>query len=82
MFVWCYLGEIRPVFYDVLLILIMQRLSLEGMKKKICMYINQLEELGVVTRKDGYQFLVNSIVQVPTLLHCERKKSEPLELLQ
>lgn len=58
------------------------RLPLETMKKKICMHINQLEEMGVVSRKDGYQFLVNSIVQDirNQRLYRQRRKQEMVRL--
>lgn len=43
------------------------RLPLEAMKTKIVSNLRQLEQLGVVSKSDGYQALINSIVQVSLL---------------
>ena len=47
-------------------LLVYARQPLEVIKKKIADNLQELEKLGVISHRDNYQTLVNSIVQVHT----------------
>ena len=48
------------------------RLPLDAMKGKIESNLHELEKAGVVSHKDNYQALINSVVRVCILLECKR----------
>ena len=57
---------------------------MEGIKEHVRTHLAQLEKLGVVTKQDSYQYLINSIVQDMRnqRLYRQRRKQEVVRLRQ